>query len=154
MLGWGQRDWRLLGFRLRWLLKDGVTVEARGAVLRLEHFVGRLLGVDDGLVLELALLAEKVQGLVPVDRVLELVRGDAGRDHEVVGVPGSHHGLVLCLAMGHAPIDFAIMVVDLELAAVHELVLPWVRLQRLMLLSVLPQLVHFVATTIILAVGA
>ena len=116
--------------------------------------MGRLLGVDDGGVLELALLAEKIQGLVPVDRVFELVRGDARRDHEVVLLPGSHHGLVLSLSVRHAPVDLPIMMVDLELAAVHELVLPWVRLQRLMLLSVLPQLVHLVATAIVLSIGA
>ena len=134
------------------LLVYAVAVEARGSVLRLEHLLRRLLRVDDRLVLELSLLSEEVQGLVPVCGILELSIGrwNGWRDHKVV-LTGHHHGVIL-LPVRHASVDLPIPV-DLELTSVRELVLSGVR-QRLLLLSILLQHVQLVTTAIILAVGA
>ena len=153
MLGRRQRRWRQHGLLLLLgLLVYAVAVEARGSVLRLEHLLRRLLRVDYRLVLELSLLSEEVQGLVPVRGILELSIGrwNGWRDHKVV-LTGQHHSVVL-LSVRHASVDLPIPV-NLELTSVRELVLSGVR-QRLLLLSILLLHVQLVTTAIILAVGA
>ena len=153
MLGRRQRRWWQHGLLLLLgLLVYAVAVEARGSVLRLEHLLRRLLRVDNRLVLELSLLSEEVQGVVPVCGILELSIGrwNGWRDHKIV-LTGHHHSVVL-LSVRHASVDLPIPV-DLELTSVRELVLSRVR-QRLLLLSILLQHVQLVTTAIILAVGA
>ena len=97
------------------------------------------------------MLSEQVQGLIPVCRILELAIGrwDAWRDQKVV-LTGHHHGVIL-LSVRHASVDLPIPV-DLELTSVHELVLS--RVRHRLLLPILLQHVHLVATAIVLAVRA
>ena len=156
VLGRGQRrrcQHGLLLELLPGLLVYAVAVEACGSVLRLKHLLRRLLGVDNRLILELSLLSEEVQGLVPVRGILELSIGgrNAWRDHKVV-LTGHHHSVVVLLPVRHAPVNLPIPV-NLELTSVLELVLPRVGL-RLLLLPVLLQRLHLAAAVIILAVGA
>lgn len=141
VLGRGQWRW-LLGF---WRLVDSIIVEARCTVLRLEHFLRRLLGVDLGLVVKLTLIAQKVQCIVSIGWLgkLTMRRWNVWRYHKVVLTDQ----IIALLSMGHTVVEFTILAVNLELA----LVKPRIRQGRL---STLPILIHFVSTVDVLAVWA
>ena len=130
-----------------WRLVDGIIIEARCTVLRLEHFLRRLLRVDLCLVVELTLLAQEIQCVVSMGWLGKLTMRcwDVRRYQKVVL---SDHIFAL-LSMGHTVVELTILAVNLELALVE----PRIR-QRRLSTTMFILLMHLVSTVYMLAVRA